>query len=48
MNIFTIFFLQKAHQIAQFKKNFSREHTPEPTSIQVASPRSAWHKALCK
>ena len=28
--------------------HFSREHAPEPPSVQVASPRSAWHKALCK
>ena len=55
MNIFTICFLQncskihsRTHQNAPFKIFFSREHAPEPPSIQVALPRSAWHKALCK
>ena len=55
MTIFTIFFLQncskihsRTHQIAPFKKFFLRKHAPVPPSIQVASPRSAWHKALCK
>ena len=57
MNIFTIFLFYKI--VAQYtperikmhhlKKIFSREHALEPPSIQVAnSPRSAWHKALCK
>ena len=51
MNIFTIFFYKIVAKYTPErikKKIFSREHTPEPPSIQVALPRSAWHKALCK
>ena len=58
MNIFTIIFLQnfskifsKTHEIAPFLKIFSGEHsqhTPEPPSKRVASPRAAWRFAPCK
>ena len=56
MNIFTIFFftkllqntLQNASNCTILKKFLEGAYAPEPPSIQVASPRSAWHKALCK
>ena len=55
MNIFTIFFLQNCSKIALQKasnctilKKFLEGAYHKPPSIQVASSRSAWHKALCK
>ena len=51
MNIFTENFSKihsRTHQIAPFFKIFSGEYAPEPPQQTSASPRSAWHKALCK
>ena len=55
MNILQYFFYKivakytpERIKLHHLKKIFSREHTPEPPSIQVASPPSAWHKSLCK
>ena len=55
MNILQYFFYKivakytpERIKLHHLKKKFSREHTPELPSIQVASPRSTWHKALCK
>ena len=49
MNIFTIFFYKivtkyttERIKLHHFKFFFLREHAPEPPSIQVASPRSAY------